>query len=61
LAAAEAEGLRCGRRVALCDENGALNEQLAAGTVVSAWHGSDLVALARIESGSLQPLRVINK
>jgi hypothetical protein len=35
-------------------------ERFVAGTVVSAWHDQSLVALARVEDGSLRPLRVIN-
>ncbi len=61
LAAVEAHRLRCGQRVALptpCET--AQSERLDAGTVVGAWHDHALVALARIEDGSLRPLRVIN-
>ncbi len=61
LAAAEAGRLRCGQRVALagpgCETPG---RPLDSGAVVSAWHGPALVALARVENGALQALRVIN-
>ena len=61
LAAADADGLRCGRRVVPGEGAGrALLGGLAAGTVVSAWHNRALIALARIEDGALKPLRVIN-
>jgi tRNA pseudouridine55 synthase len=61
LAAAEGARLRCGQRVtpggAEAQERlGRLDE----GTVVSAWLSNALIALARIENGRLQPLRVIN-
>jgi tRNA pseudouridine55 synthase len=61
LAAAEAGRLRCGQRVSLPASGGQTRfEGLDAGTVVSAWHGGALVALARVEDGGLRPLRVIN-
>ncbi len=61
LAAADADGLRCGQRVVPGDVAGrAQLDGLAAGTVVSAWHNQALIALARIENGALRPLRVIN-
>jgi tRNA pseudouridine55 synthase len=61
LAAAEADRLRCGQRVTLCEiEARAQFDRLDAGTVISAWHGNALVALARIEDSGLRPLRVIN-
>lgn len=61
LAAADADGLRCGRRVVPGEGAGrAQLDELAAGTVVSAWHNHALIALARIEDGALKPLRVIN-
>jgi tRNA pseudouridine55 synthase len=63
LALAEAEGtrLRCGQRVTpgAAEARERLG-RLAQGTVVSAWLNGALIALARIEDGSLQPLRVIN-
>jgi tRNA pseudouridine55 synthase len=58
LSAAEADRLRCGQRVSPAGDDSVAG--LAAGTVVSAWHDRALVALARIEDGSLRPLRVIN-
>jgi tRNA pseudouridine55 synthase len=61
LAAAEAARLRCGQSVAVRGAGGlAQPERFVAGTVVSAWHDQSLVALARVEDGSLRPLRVIN-
>jgi len=61
LAAVDADGLRCGRRVVPGDVAGrAQLDGLAAGTVVSAWHNQVLFALARIEDGGLRPLRIIN-
>ena len=61
LAAADADGLRCGRRVRPGDVAGrAQLGRLAAGAVVSAWHNQVLIALARIEDSALRPLRVIN-
>jgi len=61
LAAADADGLRCGRRVMPGDVAGrAQLGGLAAGSVVSAWHNQALIGLARIEDGALRPLRVIN-
>jgi tRNA pseudouridine55 synthase len=61
LAAAEAARLRCGQRV--MPDGAEARERvgrLAEGTVVSAWLNHALIALARIENSSLQPLRVIN-
>ena len=61
LSAADARRLRCGQRVAPADgQSEARSTGFAAGTVVSAWHGQALIALARVEDGSLRPLRVIN-
>ena len=53
--------LRNGQRVTPADpgewaDHGRLDE----GTVASAWHRHALVALVRIESGGLRPVRVIN-
>jgi tRNA pseudouridine55 synthase len=60
---AEAEGarLRHGQHVtpAGADAQERL-DGLVQGTVVSAWLSNALIALARIENGGLQPLRVIN-
>jgi tRNA pseudouridine55 synthase len=57
----DAARLRNGQRVTPADPGewadfGRLDE----GTVVSAWHRQALVALVRIESGGLRPVRVIN-
>src|SRR3984893_13792482 len=57
----DAARLRNGQRVTPADPGewadlGRLDE----GTVVSTWHRQALVALVRIESGSLRPVRVIN-
>jgi tRNA pseudouridine55 synthase len=61
LAAADAGRLRCGQRVTPDDSDWRIEfGALAAGTVVSAWHGHALIALAMIEDGWLRPLRVIN-
>jgi hypothetical protein len=35
--------------------------RLDEGTVVAAWHAQAVVALARIDNGSLRPARVINR
>jgi tRNA pseudouridine55 synthase len=61
LAESEAVRLRFGQCVMPVAP--ALREQLRLldrGTVVSAWQGHSLVAVARLDSGGLQPLRVIN-
>jgi tRNA pseudouridine55 synthase len=61
LAGSEAERLRFGQRV--MPVGAAAREQLGRlghGTIVSAWQGSSLIAVARFETGGLQPLRVIN-
>jgi tRNA pseudouridine55 synthase len=61
LAAAEAACLRFGQRVMPAGVDA--RERLARldrGTVVSAWHGRALIAIAKIENGGLQPVRVIN-
>ena len=62
LTAAEAARLRCGQRVTLEDvgERAQL-ERLDEGTVVVARHAHAVVALARIESGRIRPVRVINR
>ena len=62
LTAAEAARLRCGQRVTLEDvgERAHLH-RLGEGTVVAAWHAQAVVALARIDNGSLRPARVINR
>jgi len=57
----DAARLRNGQRVTPAEPGewadfGRLDE----GTVVSAWHRQALVALVRIESGGLRPVRVIN-
>ena len=60
LAAAEAARLRCGQRLALREVGDAPAACFVAGTVVGAWHGDGLVAIARVEAGALRPLRVMN-
>jgi tRNA pseudouridine55 synthase len=61
LAPGEAERLRCGQRIAVCDPARQRQfEGLDDDVVVGAWHNQALVALARIEGASLRPLRVIN-
>jgi tRNA pseudouridine55 synthase len=61
VAGAEADRLRHGQRVALREPRPAERSGWPdAGTVVSAWHDNDLVALAMVEGNSLRPLRVIN-
>jgi tRNA pseudouridine55 synthase len=61
LAASEAERLRFGQRV--MPTGAAARERLDRldhGTIVSAWQGRSLIAVARFETGGLQPLRLIN-
>jgi tRNA pseudouridine55 synthase len=61
LTAAEADRLRCGQRVKPGDPGGrAQLDRAGTGAVVSVWHDRALIALARIEDGSVRPLRVIN-
>jgi len=36
-------------------------DRLNDGTVVGAWEGQSLAALARVEDGCLRPIRVINR
>jgi tRNA pseudouridine55 synthase len=61
LTAAEAAQLRSGQKVARCDPGGWADlDRLEQGTVIGAWHGQALVALARIEDGRLRPVRVLN-
>lgn len=61
LAAGEADRLRYGQRVDLCDPvRREQFERIGGDAVVSAWHNQTLVALAKIEGASLRPLRVIN-
>ncbi|HEY2538364.1 MAG TPA: tRNA pseudouridine(55) synthase TruB [Stellaceae bacterium] len=61
LAASEADRLRYGQRVTVCDPVQRRQfERLDGDDVVSAWHNQTLVALAKIEGASLRPLRVIN-
>ncbi len=58
----EAARLRCGQRVVPGGPGGWADfDRLAEGTVVGAWHNQALVALARIESRHLRPIRVINR
>jgi tRNA pseudouridine55 synthase len=61
LADAEALRLRLGQRVtpSAADVRARL-DRLDPGTVVGAWQGHALIAVARIENGGLQPIRVIN-
>jgi len=62
LTEAEAARLRYGQRVTPHDIGVRAHlERLDEGTVVSAWHGRAMIALARIENGGLQPARVINR
>jgi tRNA pseudouridine55 synthase len=57
----EAARLRHGQRVTLFDpEQRAHLDRIDDGTVVSARCGQALIALARIEKGTLRPLRLIN-
>jgi tRNA pseudouridine55 synthase len=61
LAAAEAARLRCGQRVLAA--GGAARERLGRleeGTEIGVWQGHALIAIARIDAGSLRPVRVIN-
>jgi tRNA pseudouridine55 synthase len=61
LEAGEATRLRCGQRVA--PGGGAAREclgRLDEGAEIGAWQDGALIAIARIEQGGLQPLRVIN-
>jgi tRNA pseudouridine55 synthase len=61
LAGAEADRLRYGQRVALRESfHMAQPDELDGGTVVSAWHDHTLVALVKVEGGTLRPLRVMN-
>jgi tRNA pseudouridine55 synthase len=62
LTAAEAARLRCGQRVTLEDvvERARL-DRLDEGTVVVARNAHAVVALARIETGGLRPVRIINR
>jgi tRNA pseudouridine55 synthase len=62
LTAAEAARLCQGQHVRLCDpDNRDKLDRLGSGTVVSARRGDAAVALARIESGGLKPLRIIRQ
>jgi tRNA pseudouridine55 synthase len=61
LAEAEAARLRLGQCVMpVGSEAQECLGRLDPGTVVSAWHGHSLIAVAKFETGGLQPLRVIN-
>ncbi len=61
LTAAEAARMRLGQRVSRRDAGGRDQfEPGDEGKIVSAWHERNLVALAKIENGGLQPVRVIN-
>jgi tRNA pseudouridine55 synthase len=61
LAEAEARRVRFGQRVTpLAVDARARLDRLNPGTVVGAWRGRALIAVARIEDGGLRPLRVIN-
>ena len=61
LAAGEADRLRYGQRITVCDPVQRRQfERLDGDVVVSAWHNQTLVALAKIEGASLRPLRIIN-
>jgi tRNA pseudouridine55 synthase len=62
LTAAEAARLRSGQRVTLEDvDERAQLERLGEGTIVVAQNAHAVVALARIESGGIRPVRVINR
>ena len=62
LTAPEAARLRCGQRVTPRESGVRAHlDRLDEGTVVSAWHDQVVIALARVENGSLQPARVINR
>jgi tRNA pseudouridine55 synthase len=62
LTAAEAVRLCQGQHVRLCDPDSRDRlDRLGSGTVVSARCGDAAVALARIESGGLKPLRIIHQ
>jgi tRNA pseudouridine55 synthase len=61
LTEAEAARLRSGQRVRPGDPAGWADlDRLDEGAIVSAWRHQALVALAKVESGRLRPLRVIN-
>jgi tRNA pseudouridine55 synthase len=62
LSAADAARLRCGQRVRTCDpEVRAALARLDSGSVVAARTDGSVVALARVEDGALQAVRVINR
>jgi tRNA pseudouridine55 synthase len=62
LTAAEADQMRCGRRVAAHNIGIRANpDQFHEGTVVSVWYNRAAIALARVESGDLRPERVFNR
>ena len=62
LSAEEAERLRHGQRIRPRDGVGqARLDEIAAGTIVAAQIDGLLVAVARIEAGGLQPMRIINR
>jgi len=61
LTEAEAGRLRTGQKVTPREpETMARLDRLDDGAVVTAWHNGALVALTRVERGSLRPMRVIN-
>jgi tRNA pseudouridine55 synthase len=61
VAAGEVDRLRHGQRIALGGlVEGAKVVPFDEDSVVGAWHNHALVALAKVEGGSLRPLRVIN-
>lgn len=61
LTADEAARLRHGQAISLAHpDEGARLDRLDDGTIVGARHGQSLVGLARIESGRLLPVRMIN-
>ncbi len=61
LTAAEAARMRMGQRIGWDGPRERDQfEPMDEGRVVSAWHERNLVALAKIENGGLQPVRVIN-
>jgi tRNA pseudouridine55 synthase len=60
LTADEAARLRHGQRIVLTECEGARLDRFDDGTIVGARHDQLLIALARIENGRLQPVRIIN-
>ena len=62
LTAAQATRVRCGQRVTQHDIGlPAIFDRFADGQVVSVWYDRAVIALAKVESGGLRPVRVINR